>query len=351
MRFLSSLLALFLLLLLLCRRVEGFQICKDLSHHHYHWKSGRDPTHYNLYSPSLSSSSLLFGRKDTKTSNNRFSLPQNPVDHLSLWNDNGLPATNSIATTVTADRQQRPRNQRLPSLFQEQDLRQRRNLFFTRRPSRRKFAMSALLVSSDFSDDIQSGSNDGDSSNLNNNLNNNENGKNEENDDNDTNQSRNRSSKKKSWSVARMGGRQKKDGAKPSKKESTKPPSLPGGIVGILAMLMLAIGLSGLFGSNNGGDNPNYYYYSYQSSVYETRTYNDNGQLEDTSRKETSEIKSNIPGLSSSLPSSSAVSSLTGSDTRQQDEVLLLEQQEKRFDQLLDSIIQESMPQKSDFFW
>ena len=349
MRFLLRLLVSFLLLLLplqVVTVVEGFRTYNDLRYRQRR-KRSIDPTHYYPYSHSLTSSLVRFRRK-FNDSNNRFYLLQDPFQSLSLWHDKDgrLPhPTISIPTIVTTDRQQR-----LSPLFQQQHLGQTRNVFFTRRPSRRKFATTSLLMSiADSCDDTND--NQGSENEASRNLEN-ANGNNEENgDDTNQNQSRSKSSRKKSWSVARMGGRTK-DRVKNVKKETSKQPSLPGGFVGILAILMLVIGLSGLFGSS--GDNPNYYYYSYQSSVYETRTYNDYGQLEDTSRKESSEIKSNIPGLSSSssvsLPSSS-VSSSTDSNNRLQDEVLLLEQQERRFDQLLDSIIQESIPQKSDFFW
>ena len=69
----------------------------------------------------------------------------------------------------------------------------------------------------------------------------------------------------------------------------------------VIALLVLTLLKNLLFGSVS--TNQSYYYYSSSSSVYETRTYSrsDDGEpITQTSRKETSDIRSNIPGISTS---------------------------------------------------
>jgi len=69
----------------------------------------------------------------------------------------------------------------------------------------------------------------------------------------------------------------------------------------VIALLVLTLLKNLLFGSVS--TNQSYYYYSSSSSVYETRTYSrsDDGQpITQTSRKETSDIRSNIPGINTS---------------------------------------------------
>ena len=150
----------------------------------------------------------------------------------------------------------------------------------------------------------------------------------------------------KSWSTARIGGRHKQGNISKSKSPMPSSGSKPlFGLAGILAIIFLAVALAfgrGSFG-NSGGDG-GYYYYSYSSSVYETRTYNDNGQLEDTSRKEQREERSNLPGFKTSKSSDRQ---------QQQNQIILMKedalmQQEKRFDEFLDSIVEDSMPFRID---
>merc|ERR1712238_643939 len=71
-------------------------------------------------------------------------------------------------------------------------------------------------------------------------------------------------------------------------------------IIGFLILTLLKnILLGGMGGGGN--DNGNYYYYSSSSSIIETRTYSrdeETGQPRtETSRKESSSIRSNIPGI------------------------------------------------------
>ena len=150
----------------------------------------------------------------------------------------------------------------------------------------------------------------------------------------------------KSWSTARIGGRNKQRNISKSKASMPPSESKPNSrLAGILAIIFLAVALTfgrGSFGNRDGDSG--YYYYSYSSSVYETRTYNDSGQLEDTSRKEQREERSNLPGFKASKSSDRQ---------QQQDQIIMMNeealmQQEKRFDEFVDSIVQDSMPFRID---
>lgn len=94
---------------------------------------------------------------------------------------------------------------------------------------------------------------------------------------------------RKRLTTSRAGGR----GRKPPVKQDTNPkkklPQFPGWLGAFtLGMLLLWV-----FSGNGNND---FYYYSYSSSVYETRSLNSEGQIE-TKRKESSDFRSNIPGL------------------------------------------------------
>eukprot|EP00751_Fragilariopsis_kerguelensis_P021492 CAMPEP_0170888496 /NCGR_PEP_ID=MMETSP0734-20130129/38501_1 /TAXON_ID=186038 /ORGANISM="Fragilariopsis kerguelensis, Strain L26-C5" /LENGTH=139 /DNA_ID=CAMNT_0011276093 /DNA_START=18 /DNA_END=437 /DNA_ORIENTATION=+ len=69
----------------------------------------------------------------------------------------------------------------------------------------------------------------------------------------------------------------------------------------IIGLVILTLLKNLLLGGMGGGDNGNYYYYSSSSSFTETRTYSrdeETGQpMTETSRKESSSIRSNIPGI------------------------------------------------------
>lgn len=106
--------------------------------------------------------------------------------------------------------------------------------------------------------------------------------------------------------MKRVGGRRRRqkppeyDGTVVNKESSsfsmkeTKKDKFPLGGALVIALLVLTLLKNLLFGGT--GDSENYYYYSYSSSsVYETRV-NSDGKTE-TSRQESSDLKTNIPGL------------------------------------------------------
>jgi hypothetical protein len=92
---------------------------------------------------------------------------------------------------------------------------------------------------------------------------------------------------KKNFSTARIGGR---DYSKRTNSPNSKEPKLWGVIAPMAAILLVSLVLKGVFG---GGDS---YYYSYTSSVYETTIVGEGGRVE-MSRKESGNVRSNIPGL------------------------------------------------------
>eukprot|EP00980_Cylindrotheca_fusiformis_P018417 scaffold6058_cov96-Cylindrotheca_fusiformis.AAC.2 len=123
-----------------------------------------------------------------------------------------------------------------------------------------------------------------------------------ENDDNDTKPLQNSTDEKSTIrSTARIGGRRKKSASVESK--SSKENKLAGWIqkaqsnLGLTASILVLCFLlkSFLFSGDSGGDS-SYYYYSYESSVFESRTYGSDGQVQ-VSRKESKNVKSNIPGM------------------------------------------------------
>lgn len=116
------------------------------------------------------------------------------------------------------------------------------------------------------------------------------------------------SGKKRSFSMKRIGGRPRRGRGRRASDESMPVPSpsngnnnskskwpLSGWITALLAFTLLK---NLFFG---GGNDADYYYYSYSSSsssVYETRINPDGSRTTtETSRKESSDLKSNIPGL------------------------------------------------------
>jgi hypothetical protein len=123
--------------------------------------------------------------------------------------------------------------------------------------------------------------------------------------------------KKRLFSMKRIGGRKRRqnrslddDGTAMEKSSSSSPPPtfveaesiknrlrLPSGGFLVVALLVLTLLNNLLFG----GSDSDFYYYSYSSSsnsVYETRINPDGSQTTtETSRKESSNIKTNIPGL------------------------------------------------------
>lgn len=106
-----------------------------------------------------------------------------------------------------------------------------------------------------------------------------------------SNESSNNKDKKKSFSFARAGGRRKRDQSieKKEEKDSTFGPPL------WLLGPLLAFGFASLWTFFSPGDD--FYYYSYESSIYETSTYNGaSGQIE-TTRRESGNAKTNIPGI------------------------------------------------------
>ena len=100
----------------------------------------------------------------------------------------------------------------------------------------------------------------------------------------------------KKSSMKRVGGRRRKE----KRQQDNFPPvenKLPPANLLVIALLVLTLLKNLLFGGVN--DSDNYYYYSYSSSsVYETRLNPDGSRTTtETSRKESSDLKTNIPGL------------------------------------------------------
>ena len=109
--------------------------------------------------------------------------------------------------------------------------------------------------------------------------------------------------KNRSPSIKRVGGRRRQpkrsehddialENSSPSKNK------LPSGSFLVVSLLVLTLLKNLLFGG--GSDSDSYYYYSYSSSsVYETRVNPDGSRTAtETYRKENSDLKTNIPGLS-----------------------------------------------------
>ena len=103
-------------------------------------------------------------------------------------------------------------------------------------------------------------------------------------------------------SMKRIGGRIRKgslpkDDAINFEKSPPSKRKLPSGSFLVVVLLVLTLLKNLLFGG--GMDSDNYYYYSYSSSsVYETRVNPDGSRTTtETSRKESSDLKTNIPGL------------------------------------------------------
>lgn len=100
----------------------------------------------------------------------------------------------------------------------------------------------------------------------------------------------------KKSSMKRVGGRRRKE----KRQQDNFPPvenKLPPANLLVVALLVLTLLKNLLFGGVDSSDN--YYYYSYSSSsVYETRLNPDGSRTTtETSRKESSDLKTNIPGL------------------------------------------------------
>jgi hypothetical protein len=97
----------------------------------------------------------------------------------------------------------------------------------------------------------------------------------------------------KKLSTARIGGRNysKRNNSPP--KEVQAPGSSSNNALASILVLLLVVGLvlKGVFGG--GGDDYSYYY-SYTSSVYETTVVGEDGRVE-TSRKESGNVRSNVP--------------------------------------------------------
>ena len=118
--------------------------------------------------------------------------------------------------------------------------------------------------------------------------------------------------KKRLFSMKRIGGRKRRqsrsrgDANTANKISSSSPPAAsiesnknrPSAGFLVVALLVLTLLKNLVFG---GGSDSDYYYYSYSSSsssVYETRINPDGSQTTtETSRKENSDLKTNIPGL------------------------------------------------------
>ena len=102
---------------------------------------------------------------------------------------------------------------------------------------------------------------------------------------------------KRRRTTVRAGGRGLKPELKsrPSTERSSKFPT------GWLGAFTLGLLLLWAFSGNN---NDNIYYYSYSSSVYETRSYTQDGKVE-SQRKESSNFRSNLPGLQGNPSSAS----------------------------------------------
>ncbi len=109
----------------------------------------------------------------------------------------------------------------------------------------------------------------------------------------------NGSSDNKKFSMKRVGGRRRQQKRQPAAFEKLPPSKnkLPSGTFLVVALLVLNLLKNLFFGGIN--DSSNYYYYSYSSSsVYETQINPDGSRTTtETSRKESSDLKTNIPGL------------------------------------------------------
>lgn len=103
-------------------------------------------------------------------------------------------------------------------------------------------------------------------------------------------------SKKKS-SMKRVGGRRRQPKRQQDNVVQPSKNKLPSGSFLVVALLVLTLLKNLLFGGIN--DSGDYYYYSYSSSsTYETRINPDGSRTTtETSRKENSDLKTNIPGL------------------------------------------------------
>jgi hypothetical protein len=104
---------------------------------------------------------------------------------------------------------------------------------------------------------------------------------------------------KSKLSSARIGGRRKKSStiiksATKNKYSRWIPKLIPSELC-LPLLSILVIGLL-LLRSFFGDGDTSYSYYSYESSVYESRTYGADGQVE-VSKKEWKSVKSNIPGM------------------------------------------------------
>lgn len=152
--------------------------------------------------------------------------------------------------------------------------------------------------------------------------------------DGDDNQSSHSPSGKK-YSSARLGGRKRKALVTKNDKDDDDDKNMQKfkKWATLLAPILVACVLlkSLLFG---GGDNPSYVYY--QSSIYESRTYGADGQLE-TSRKES--FRSNIPAL------------IEGRQKDGQSSYLLRQNVDEGFERALDSFILKSQESFLDEFF
>ena len=101
----------------------------------------------------------------------------------------------------------------------------------------------------------------------------------------------------KKASIKRIGGRKRQQKQQQDNVVQPSKNKLPSGSFLVVALLVLTLLKNLLFGGIN--DSGDYYYYSYSSSsTYETRINPDGSRTTtETSRKENSDLKTNIPGL------------------------------------------------------
>jgi hypothetical protein len=134
----------------------------------------------------------------------------------------------------------------------------------------------------------------------------------------------NSENEKKKLSTARIGGRV--DASKRNNSPNSKDPKLWRRFIApMAAILVVGLVLKGVF---SGGDS---YYYSYTSSVYETTIVGENGRVE-RSRKESGNVRSNIPGLENTKPTLRRQGERDVWDTTMRDQIKTMDQEFSRMD-------------------
>jgi hypothetical protein len=137
---------------------------------------------------------------------------------------------------------------------------------------------------------------------------------------------------KKKLSTARIGGRvYSKRNNSPNSKDpkvwgliAPMAAKLWGLIAPMAAILVVGLVLKGVFG---GGDS---YYYSYTSSVYETTIVGENGRVE-TSRKESGNVRSNLPDFENNRRTSRRQGERDMLDAMMRDQTKVMDQELSRY--------------------